>query len=164
MNVRETRVTLLTVQGAVRETVEALAGQLQRADRAAIKLAEVYAQDIDARAELMEVVRDLRSTLRDLSLIPDAHGQAYALGIAVDRLTRQLAEGKILLDTGPRLLAVLESIGATPAARARIAGAKAAPAAPAAPADQPAAGQASKPPTKRSSSLAHLRAVDYGDQ
>lgn len=157
MLARETRVTLLSVEGAVRESIEHMAGDLTRADLGAVKLAQVYARDIDARSELVDVIGALRRALLDAEDNPSEHGLAYQLGGAVDRLIRQLAEGKLLADVGPKLLAALESLGATPAARARIAGAK--PTAPVAPV---AGDAAAKPATPRASALDRLRKADGG--
>lgn len=166
MLARETRVTLMSVEGAVRDSLEHMAGELSLADRAAIKLAEVYARDIDARGTLLETVGELKRSLLALEDQPEVHGQVYQLGVAVDRLTRQLAEGKILADVGPKLLAVLESLGATPAARAKITGAR-----PAGPIVPPAAngqtpgqtpGQPAPTVSPRAAALARLRQVDGG--
>jgi hypothetical protein len=118
------RVTGLTVVGAVRASVEALGDALDPADIGLVKMAEMYAEQIDSHGDahrLLKRVDDLvDQALRD----PAGHGTAYELGIIVDRLTRALDSGKTLVDSGRQLQSVLESLGVGPKARAAIAGRK----------------------------------------
>jgi hypothetical protein len=84
-------------------------------DRAAAALARSYARQIDEalRAEYLA-----RQALEQVSK-EDPLTRAYIQELAAK------VESKELLDRlGPKLLAVLESLGATPAARARLKGGK----------------------------------------
>lgn len=91
---------------AVAETLAALT--VGDEDAGAVRLAERYAATIDAAARLAA----------DLAAVPvdeDTARQVYALSKRVEAQT-------VLAELGPKLLACLESLGATPAARARLKG------------------------------------------
>jgi hypothetical protein len=94
---------------AVAETIDKL--DQNDVDAAAVKLAQRYAAVID-RAE---------------SALDDA-GQAFAMIDPEDisaysylaKLEKKVEAQAVLAEIGPKLLAVLESLGATPAARSKI--------------------------------------------
>lgn len=96
---------------AVDESLAALT--LADEDQAAAALARAYARQLDGaqRAE-MYAERALEHTSDE-----DVMGRAYIQALAAK------VEAKELFDRiGPKLLAVLESLGATPAGRARLRG------------------------------------------
>jgi len=96
---------------AVEESLRALS--LAPSDEGAKQLARAYARQIDdaARAEVLAE--------RALDEIPadDVMARAYVQALAAKVEAKELVE-----KLGPKLLAVLESLGATPAARGRMKG------------------------------------------
>lgn len=96
---------------AVEETLAALEpGQV---DTAAVRLAQRYARDID---EASLITADLEPVLRDvMALDPALHDRLLKLAVRIERTA-------VLASLGPKLLAALEQLGATPAARARVKG------------------------------------------
>lgn len=86
----------------VRETVEKL--QLQPEDVAVAALAVEYAVTIDNAAELARVAEAL-------PFDPDTAAQ-------VARLKTRVEAHAVMADVGPKLLAALDALGATPKARA----------------------------------------------
>ena len=102
------------LEGAVEEAVAAL--DLKPEDCAAVELGRHYAEQID-HAERMAAVADraIRTLMKDDPDEEDHQKYVYALAAKV--------EAKELLDKlGPKLLAILEAVGATPAARAKLKG------------------------------------------
>lgn len=96
---------------AVAETIEAL--DTTKADAGAVRLAKRYARDLDDAAVISAT---LTKALRDLlALNPDLHDRFLTLATRIE-------ETAVLASIGPKLLAALESLGATPAARARLTG------------------------------------------
>lgn len=95
---------------AVAETIRHLAPTKQ--DAAAVKLAQRYAITID---EATNVAADLAASLAEATYDDDIAKRLYTLAKRVEAQT-------VLADLGPKLLAALESLGATPAARARLRG------------------------------------------
>lgn len=81
------------------------------ADAAARRLAEQYAARIDDARRLADEVAAVE---------PENEGQARRLAV----LARQVEAQAVLADLGPKLLAVLDALGATPRARLAAAGAK----------------------------------------
>lgn len=108
----------------VRQTLGAL--PLGDADQAAAELAYRYAQQIDqAEAAAKIAERAVKSLMRE-DLDDDDHEKyVYALAAKVEAAA-------LLAQLGPKLLAVLESLGATPAARSKLKGVKTPDAAPSA--------------------------------
>ena len=119
------RVSMLTMSGALQDTVDKLAERVQPCDIAAVKLAQIYAEELDARESLAELVGWLKRAQLDALKDPEQYGSADRLGYVVDKLIRSLAEGKALVDVGPKLFTILESLGATPKSRGELASAPA---------------------------------------
>lgn len=94
---------------AVAETIDKLATSAE--DAGAIALAKRYAREIDEaaviRASLTKALRELEQLDQDL------HDKFLTLAV-------QIEETAVLGNLGPKLLATLESLGATPAARSRL--------------------------------------------
>jgi len=96
---------------AVAETIAALSPV--PADAGIVRLAERYARDID-EADL--VTASLVKVLREVAeLDVDVHDRLLPLAVRIERTT-------VLASLGPKLLAALEQLGATPAARSRRGG------------------------------------------
>jgi hypothetical protein len=110
------------LEAAVDETLGALT--LAPEDAAAAALARRYGQQIDEAAHAEAIAeRAIKTLMEDDGDDGEHRRYVYALAAKV--------EAKELLDKlGPKLLAVLESVGATPAARSRLKGGKPANAAP----------------------------------
>jgi hypothetical protein len=90
----------------------AIAGlDLEDADAAAVKLAQRYAAAIDDAARAQELAELALEQIDD-----DISGRLY-----VQALAAKVETAAVLEKLGPRLLAVLTGLGATPAARAAIA-------------------------------------------
>ncbi|HEY0638703.1 MAG TPA: hypothetical protein VGD67_13720 [Pseudonocardiaceae bacterium] len=87
---------------AVSETVQALPARPE--DSAAVRLAERYAAQID---EAHQIAAELAE------IVPAGDDQARRL----DALTKRVEAHTVLSELGPRLLAVLVELGATPKAR-----------------------------------------------
>lgn len=95
---------------AVTAAISALT--LTDADTATVKLAQRYADAIDQAA----IAQELADRALDRIDAGDLNARLYVQALAAK------VEAKELLDKlGPKLLAVLEALGATPAARAAIA-------------------------------------------
>lgn len=106
----------------VRETLAAL--PLGDEDQAAAALAVEYAKQIDSAEAAAKIAdRAIKTLMQDDVDDKDHEKYVYALAAKVEAAT-------LLTQLGPKLLAVLESLGATPAARARLKGGKPANAAP----------------------------------
>jgi len=94
---------------AVEQTLAAL--QPDTVDAAAVRLAQRYARDID---EASLITASLEPVLRELmALDPKLHDRLLPLAVRIERTA-------VLASLGPKLLAALEQLGATPAARARV--------------------------------------------
>lgn len=96
---------------AVAETIE----QLEPADTdaAAVQLARRYAEIID-RAEAVAAEADAAFALLALD---DIDGRRY-----LAKIVAKVEAQTVLAELGPKLLAVLESLAATPAGRAKVKG------------------------------------------
>lgn len=96
---------------AVAETIDKLTTAAE--DAGAIALAKRYAREIDEaaviRASLTKALRELEQLDQDL------HDKFLTLAV-------QIEETAVLGNLGPKLLATLEQLGATPAARAKLRG------------------------------------------
>ena len=94
---------------AVQETIAALS--LAPEDAAAVRLAERYAKDID-EANLVHTatIKALRA-VAELDI--DLHDQLLPLAVRIEKTA-------VLASIGPKLLAALEQLGATAAARAKL--------------------------------------------
>ncbi len=93
---------------AVEEMLAAL--QSDQVDAAAVRLAQRYARDID---DARLVAASLEPVLREiLALDPKIHDRLLSLAVRIERTT-------VLASLGPKLLAALEQLGATPAARSK---------------------------------------------
>lgn len=90
---------------AVAETVAAL--QVAPEDAAAVRLAQRYAATIDRAAEIAA----------DLDEIPP---EDYDTEKLIRALRAKVEAQAVLAELGPKLLAALEALGATPAARAKL--------------------------------------------
>jgi hypothetical protein len=114
-------VFLQDVKDLLAPTVRATLGSLALGDedQAAAALAVEYAKQIDdAEAAGKIAERAISTLLRDGDAEDRDHEKyVYALAAKVEAAT-------LLAQLGPKLLAVLESLGATPAARARLKGGK----------------------------------------
>ena len=86
---------------------------LAREDHAAAQLARAYARQID------EALRAEFLARQALEQTEDPMARAY-----IQELAAKVAAKELFDRLGPKLLAVLESLGATPAARARLKGGK----------------------------------------
>jgi len=93
---------------ALEETLVKL--QLADADAALVKLARRYAETLDAGAELADHVERAWEEL-------DPEDQKGRRRLAM--IEAKLVGRAALADLGPKLLATLQALGATPAARAR---------------------------------------------
>lgn len=100
---------LQTIDGllgpAVAATVKALSAAAE--DAAAVRLAERYAATID---DAYQVAAQLAG------VEPDDAGTARL----IERLQAKVEAQAVLAELGPKLLATLEQLGATPAARAKV--------------------------------------------
>ncbi len=96
---------------AVDEALGALV--LAREDHAAAQLARAYARQLD------EVLRAEFLARQALEQTEDPMARAY-----IQELAAKVAAKELFDRLGPKLLAVLESLGATPWARARLKGGK----------------------------------------
>jgi len=96
----------------VRPAVEKMLAALQpdQVDAAVVRLAQRYAHDID---EAHLIAASLEPVLREImALDPKIHDRLLPLAVRIERTA-------VLASLGPKLLAALEQLGATPAARAR---------------------------------------------
>ncbi len=93
------------LEPAVAATVEALTTAPE--DAAAIRLAQRYAATIDRAVQVAA----------DLDEIPP---EDYDTGKLIQTLRAKVEAQAVLADLGPKLLAALDALGATPAARARL--------------------------------------------
>ncbi len=109
---------------ALRESVAAM--ELTDRDKAVIELAETYAWRIH---ETQAIARDLAECALDARMDPDICGDPDVRRRLAD-LAKRVESVTVLADLGPKLLAALESLGASPKAAAAIAGKKPAEAAP----------------------------------
>lgn len=94
---------------AVESTLGAL--QLTDADAALAKLAQRYAETIDAAAELTTYASTVLENLE-----PDDVTGRQHLAMLAAKVGRQA----VLTDLGPKLLATLQALQATPAARSKV--------------------------------------------
>jgi len=115
------RVSLLSVHGAVLHTIESLGAEVTPADAGLVRMALLYAEQIDARGDLAAALASIQRELVDMADDPGQYGSSVLLQASVDKLARSLDAHKVLADLGPRLLDVLTHLGATPKARAAIA-------------------------------------------
>lgn len=97
---------------AVDEALGALV--LAREDQAAAQLARAYARQIDGALRAEFLARQALEQVGD-----DPMTRAY-----IQELAAKVAAKELFDRLGPKLLAVLESLGATPYARARLKGGK----------------------------------------
>lgn len=82
-------------------------------DAAAVQLARLYARELD---EARVVSTQLAAVMRDLhGLNPRLHDRFLKLAVRVEQTT-------VAATIGPKLLAVLEQLGMTPAGRASVLG------------------------------------------
>jgi hypothetical protein len=94
---------------ALAETLAAL--NLGEVDKAAVRLAQRYARELDDAALISA---KLTKALRELAAVDvDLHDRFLTLAVRIE-------ESAVAASIGPKLLAVLESLGATPAARSRL--------------------------------------------
>lgn len=96
---------------AVAETIKAL--DTADVDAGAVRLAVRYAHDLD---EAAVISASLTKALRELEeLSPTLHDKFLTLAVRIEETT-------VLGNLGPKLLAALEQLAATPAARAKLRG------------------------------------------
>ena len=110
----------MTTADALHAVVKAMGDQLEPTDIGLVKLLDTYARALDERGSLVQVLAGLEAALAKAQDEPSAYGTAYALAIQLDKLKAGLDAHKILTDVGPRLLAALDALGATPKARAQL--------------------------------------------
>jgi len=100
---------------AVAKTIKQL--ETSDADAGAIALAKRYARELDdaavISAAITKALRDLYAL--DVSGAIELHDRFLALAVRIE-------ESAVAASIGPKLLAALESLGATPAARAKLRG------------------------------------------
>lgn len=101
----------MTIGKALSTSLKAV--QLRPEDQAARALAERYARDLD---EAAVVSANLTKAMRDLLAIdPALHDRFLTLATRIEGTA-------VLAAIGPKLLAALEQLGMTPAARAAVTG------------------------------------------
>lgn len=98
-----------SVDGLMRPAVAGTVAKLDQVDvdAAAVRLAERYAAQIDEAAVIAADLADVTSEDEDTAKV------LYAL-------RKRVEAHQVLIDLGPKLLAVLESLGATPKGRAAL--------------------------------------------
>ncbi len=103
---------------AVAEALDALpAESLTAADVAVARLARASARTIDEAAVTYQIAMEL---LDELAGVDEDYG-GYR---RIERTVKAIEHAEILANLGPKLLAALQQLGATPAARAAQAGGK----------------------------------------
>lgn len=88
----------------VREAIDALEAKLQPEDVAVAELALRYARTIEEAAELA-------AAAAEVPYDPDT-------AVQVQKLRQRVEAHQVMVDVGPKLLAALDALGATPKARA----------------------------------------------
>lgn len=115
--------------GALTEQVSASLSEAQLAglDAATARLARHYAELIDNAApsrSYATAIRVLGNFIDGaLSSIPEESPIYTQVSGAWDRVSSALAEHSVASDLGPKLLAALQQLGLTPAARSKVSGA-----------------------------------------